>query len=94
MVGTAPAKVTRSCWIIVQSGSACRNRPGITKSAPANHPSYGNPQALAWNIGTIGSKRSFSVIPSTPFGNPPNACKTVERCEYATPFGSPVVPVV
>ena len=38
MVGTAPATVGRSSLIIRAIGSACRKRPGITKSAPAIHP--------------------------------------------------------
>ena len=35
MVGTAPPPVTRSVSIIGASGSACRNRSGMTSDAPA-----------------------------------------------------------
>jgi hypothetical protein len=65
MVGTAPARVGRSSAIIRARGSACRKRPGRTKSVPAIQPAYGSPQALAWNIGTTGSTLSCSVSPST-----------------------------
>jgi hypothetical protein len=38
IVGTAPATVGRSSEIMRASGSACRKRPGRTKSAPASQP--------------------------------------------------------
>ena len=61
MVGTAPAQVGRSCSMNLASGSHCRYRPGMRRSAPASHAAYGVPHALAWNIGTTGSTRSRSV---------------------------------
>ena len=33
-------------------------------SAPVRNPPYGVPQALAWNMGTIESTRSCSLMPS------------------------------
>ena len=45
--------------IIAASGSACRKRPGMTRSAPTEPaPRTGRPHAFAWNIGTIGRTRS------------------------------------
>jgi hypothetical protein len=94
MVGTAPATVGRSDSMSFASGSAWRNRSGMTKLAPAYHAAYGSPHALAWNIGTIGSTRSCSVSPTAMPALTLIECNTVERCEYTTPFGLPVVPLV
>src|SRR4051794_11152244 len=94
MVGTAPENVTRSSRIMRVSGSACRKRPGITRLAPHRNAAYGIPHALAWNIGTIGRivsrslrSRAFGVVAAS-------ECRNDDRCEYATPFGFPVVPLV
>ena len=54
MVGTAPATVGRSFSIMSTSDLASRWQSGSTRSAPAISAAYGRPQALAWNIGTIG----------------------------------------
>ena len=53
----------------------------MSRSAPAIHAAYGEPHALAWNIGTIGRRRSFQV-----YGTPEPVwmamvCMNVERCE-------------
>ena len=79
MVGTAPATVARSSAIRRQSGSGWRNRPGISRSAPVSHPAYGSPQALAWNIGTMRSTRSYCVRPKTDAMQTLREWRTVER---------------
>ena len=55
---------------------------------------YGMPQALAWNIGTIMRMRSRSEKPSAFGVIATRECRNDDRCEYATPFGLPVVPDV
>jgi hypothetical protein len=52
------------------------------------------PQAIAWNIGTTGIALSRSVSPMPLEVVPALACSQIERWEYSTPFGLPVVPVV
>ena len=83
MVGTAHAQVGRSsARRSAPSGSACRNRPGMRRSAPASHAAYGVPHALAWNIGTIGRMRSLVGVGTTALACPtPIECRNVERCE-------------
>ena len=94
IVGTAPENVTRSSLTMRVSGSACRNRPGITSDAPHMNAAYGMPHALAWNIGTIVRMRSRSDRLSAAGVVAASECRYAERCEYATPFGLPVVPDV
>ena len=66
----------------------------MISDAPQMKAAYGNPHALAWNIGTIVSTRSRSESPS-PFGVVTTSeCRNALRWEYATPFGFPVVPDV
>ena len=62
-VGTPPASVTRSSDIkrAVLWGSI--KRPGNTNLAPIIAHACARPQALAWNIGTIGSTVSCSESP-------------------------------
>ena len=55
--------------------------PGMTSDEPANTAAYGVPQALAWNIGTIGSRTSRSTSPATSAMSTAIECSTVERCE-------------
>ena len=52
------------------------------------------PQLLAWNSGTTGSMVSSALAPSESPLLAISACSTLERCEYSTPLGSPVVPEV
>jgi len=52
------------------------------------------PQALAWNIGTTGIVESAAEIPIASGDSTPSECSSVERWEYTTPFGRPVVPLV
>ena len=62
-VGTAAAKVARSAAMNRASGSACANRFGNRRSAPTSQAAYGIPQALPWNMGTTGSRRSCWLRP-------------------------------
>ena len=94
IVGTAPENVTASALIMSVSGSACRNRFGITTDAPQMNEAYGMPHAFAWNIGTIVSTRSRSESPSAVGVVATSECRYDDRCEYATPLGLPVVPDV
>ncbi len=49
---------------------------------------------MAWNIGTMIRMRSDSVMPTEEAACSAMVCSQVERCEYTTPFGLPVVPLV
>ena len=55
---------------------------------------YGAPQALAWNMGTIKSKVSAELMPKVSGASSIKVCNIVERWEYSTPLGLPVVPEV
>lgn len=61
MVGTAAAWVGRSVSIISASGPGCRKRSGISRLMPVMKAACGMPQALTWNIGTMGSVVSAVV---------------------------------
>ena len=63
IVGTAPVTVGRSAAMNSSSGPDVRCWPTSSSSAPARNAAYGTPQALAWNIGTIGITRSRSHRP-------------------------------
>ena len=93
-VGTAPVSVGRVSAITFDSGPACRNCCGNTRSAPIIHAAYGTPHALAWNIGTITSMRSRSLSAMLAVLVTITECMYVLRCEYMTPLGLPVVPLV
>ena len=54
----------------------------------------GKPHAFAWNIGTTGRHVSRSEIPSVPACVAASEWIASARCEYRTPFGWPVVPLV
>src|SRR3954464_7399329 len=94
IVGTAPETVTFSPSMSLHSGSACSQRLGMIMSAPALAGADGTPPALAWNIGTIGRIRSARLTASVSARQLPSECSTAERCEYRTPLGLPVVPLV
>jgi hypothetical protein len=68
--------------------------PGITSLVPIEGAEKAMPQLLAWNNGTTGSIVSFDVAPSASPLLAIIECSTLERCEYSTPLGSPVVPEV
>ena len=63
MVGTAPATVGRWVSIMWTRVLASMCRSGSRMSAPAISAAYGRPQALAWNIGTIGKALSEKLKP-------------------------------
>src|SRR3954463_2121122 len=94
IVGTAPETVTFSPSMSLHSGSACSQRLGMIRSAPAIAAAYGRAPALAWNIGTIGRMRSARLTERVSAKQLPSECSTLERCEYRTPLGLPVVPLV
>ena len=94
MVDTPAETVTRSVsrrsTIAFGSAAPARN----TCFAPAPAAAYGSPQALAWNIGTIGKTVSPGPTLHAVAEVAASACRKVERCVYATPLGEPVVPEV
>src|SRR6476660_2021897 len=94
IVGTAAASVGFSAPIIAAIGAACRNRSGMTSDAPDMNPAYGSPHDIAWNIGTMTSSRTVGPRPKPSTMQICMECSQIERCEYATPFGLPVVPDV
>src|SRR5581483_4750927 len=81
IVGTAAEIVTLSASIKPISGSACRNRSGMTRSAPDMNAAYGVPHAFAWNIGTIGIVRSSAPSPLLFAVHTDIECSQHERCE-------------
>ena len=93
-VGTAAATVARSAAMNRASGAAWVNRLGSSRSAPTSQAAYGIPQALPWNMGTTGSRRSYWLSPRASPEHTPSECRNVERWLYTTPFGRPVVPLV
>ncbi len=93
-VGTAMARVARSSAMNRASGAACANRLGSSRSAPTSQEAYGIPQALAWNMGTTGSSRSYWFSPRASPEQMPSECRNVDRWLYTTPLGRPVVPLV
>src|SRR3954469_2914322 len=94
IVGTAPLIVGCSDSMTLTSGSACRNRSGITRSPPAMKAAYGMPHALAWNCGTITSATSWNDSANVFIVVAARECSHIERCEQETPLGLPVVPLV
>ena len=52
------------------------------------------PQLLAWNMGVTGSTTSVERTAAKSARPATSECSTVERCEYTTPLGLPVVPLV
>jgi hypothetical protein len=55
---------------------------------------YGTPQQLAWNMGVAGITLSLADRHQWSGWFATSVWITVERCEYTTPFGRPVVPEV
>ena len=49
---------------------------------------------MAWNMGTMTRIRSVSVMPTEEADCSAIVCSQIERCEYTTPLGLPVVPLV
>src|SRR5262249_15444544 len=94
IVGTAPANVGCSVSIIAASGAAWRNRSGMISDEPDMKAAYGRPHAIAWNIGTTTRAVLAGPSPKDSGMQTCNECSQTDRCEYATPFGFPVVPDV
>src|SRR6185436_14459545 len=93
-VGTPAAMVTPSASDSSYRLAPSSPGPGIARRQPTIVPMYGMPHALTWNIGTIGHTVSPAPTPSPSGSAAASACSTVERCEYSTPLGWPVVPDV
>ncbi|MGY4486336.1 hypothetical protein ACVWWR_005527 [Bradyrhizobium sp. LM3.2] len=66
----------------------------MTSLVPCEGAEKAMPQLLAWKSGTTGSMVSEALVPSASTLFAISACSTLERCEYSTPLGSPVVPDV
>ena len=94
MVGTPAVKVTPSFTMRSASAFGCIIAPGKTSAAPAAGAACAMPQALAWNIGTTGIATSRTREAERVGRVHAIVCSTVERCEYTTPLGLPVVPLV
>ena len=93
-VGTPAVKVTFSVSSSSKTEAPSSFGPGITSLVPIVGAENATPQLLAWNSGTTGSMVSLAEVPSASFVLAMKECSTLERCEYSTPFGSPVVPEV
>ena len=79
IVGTPAAKVTpRSTRSDVRT-SGVMKRPGMTTSVPAMNAAYGNPHALAWNMGTMAITTSLSRTPKASAMHRAIECRTFER---------------
>ena len=94
IVGTPAVNVTCSDAMSSARSAGVIRGPGMTSRAPVFVEMYGRPHALTWNIGTTGITESVWLIPRPSDWLAPSAWRTVERCEYRTPFGFPVVPLV
>src|ERR1700730_16154285 len=92
IVGTPAAKLARSCSMKRERGSACRKRPGISRSAPSIQAAYGDPQALTWDMGTTMSRRGLALTLKARHYIIEGS--NTDRWLLATPLGSPVVTVV
>ena len=93
-VGTAAEKVTPSVSSSSKIEAPSILAPGMTILAPVPGAENATPQALAWNIGTTGRITSRCDRPITSGCRVIRVWRTLERCEYITPLGSPVVPEV
>ncbi len=94
MVGT-PAVIVTCSWASMRATlRPSLNTPMNTCFAPVSAAVYGRPQAFTWNIGTIAMTVSRSPTSSASLGALARLCSSVERCEYSTPLGLPVVPLV
>ena len=93
-VGTPAVNVTFSVESNSYTDAPSSLAPGITSLVPMLGAENAIPQLLAWNSGTTGSIVSRALVPSASELFAISACSTLERCEYNTPFGSPVVPDV
>src|SRR4030081_440728 len=93
-VGTPAVCVTFSVSSNSNTEAPSSFGPGKTSLVPIDGAEQAMPQLLAWNSGTTGSIVSAALGPrETPLLGM-SACSTLERCEYKTPLGLPVVPEV
>src|SRR4030081_801131 len=93
-VGTPAVCVTFSVSKSSNTEAPSSFAPGKTSLVPIDGAENAIPQLLAWNNGTTGSIVSLAFAPSESPVLAISACSTLERCEYNTPLGSPVVPEV
>src|SRR5580700_4269373 len=93
-VGTPAVCVTFSLSSNSNTEAPSSLAPGSTSLVPIDGAENAMPQLLAWNSGTTGSMVSPAPAPSESPVLAISACMTLDRCEYSTPFGSPVVPEV
>ena len=93
-VGTPAVCVTFSVSRSSKTDAPSSLAPGNTSLVPIDGAENAMPQLLAWNSGTTGSMVSLALAPSESPELAISACSTLERCEYSTPLGSPVVPEV
>src|SRR5580704_489338 len=93
-VGTPAVWVTFSVSSNSNTEAPSSFAPGNTSLVPIDGAEKAMPQLLAWNSGTTGSIVSPALAPSESPVLAISACRTLERCEYNTPLGSPVVPEV
>ena len=94
IVGTPAPTVTFSLTMWSAIALPERSGPGITRLAPHAAAACVRPHAFTWNIGTTGNTVSLSLMPIESATISAIVCKNVLRCEYTTPFGLPVVPLV
>src|SRR3979411_278089 len=93
-VGTPAVWVTFSVSSSSNTEAPSSLAPGNTSLVPIEGAENAMPQLLAWNNGTTGSIVSPALAPRESPVLAIRACSTLERCEYNTPLGSPVVPEV
>src|SRR5690348_14980078 len=93
-VGTPAVCVTFSVSSNSYTDAPSSFMPGITSLVPIAGAENAMPQLLAWNSGTTGNMTSLAEVPSASLELAMKEWSTLERCEYKTPFGSPVVPEV
>ena len=79
MVGTPHERVGRRSAMIRARCSPWTYCWGRWRSAPVIHAEYGVPQALAWNMGTMASRRSRSLIDVAAVPAWDMVCRKVER---------------
>src|SRR5437667_12213685 len=93
-VGTPLLKVTPSFSNSSHKLAPSSWPPGSTSLVPTKQAAYGKLQEKTWNIGVTGMVTSRADRPMLSGIQMAIACKSVERWEYKTPLGLPVVPEV
>ena len=90
-IGRITSASTGASTSATSASRPCHERPS---PAPAIGAMKGMPQALTWNIGTMSKSRSRSHSEIELAVIEAKECSHIERCEYTTPLGFPVVPEV